>query len=279
VLRVDGDEELDDLVGGQRVEHHGGDLDVGGAAVGHHLVHREQAVLPIEGPQDAALGRDLEHAEHAMAARRGELEPAIRHQEHRARHRGEVPRVGALYVVLDQLGDLLPITGRWYASGSPRCASRAAPTDRDGRGLPRLPFGAAAGGPPPSYESTSSARLVDVTRAQDRLVEGDAELLQPHRRNRDHATPPLTQASSSSSFRTREIHTPRSAMGAVATAVRAAATEAAMIEMQRAWQRRLSRCRRIRTTSANRTTSPTAVRPYHAGAEGGPPARPARGRR
>src|SRR5262249_27367157 len=39
---------------------------------------------------------------------RSEVEPAVRDQEHRARHGGQGPGVGALDVVVDQLGDLLP---------------------------------------------------------------------------------------------------------------------------------------------------------------------------
>src|SRR5262249_11434976 len=98
----------------------------------------------------------------------------------------------------------------------------------------------------------------DVTRPQDRLVARGPELPQPHRRGRDPAIPPPPYASSSSSFLSRTSHTSRSPIGALATSSRAAATEAARMCRQRAWQRRLSRCRRNLITSANLTTSPTA---------------------
>src|SRR5262249_56207088 len=89
--------------------------------------------------------------------------------------------------------------------------------------------------------------------------ERKADLRRPHRRNGDNAFRRVGQASGWRSFVNRDIHTQRSEAGGLAAGTRARLTEAEMMVRQRAWRRRLSRCRRIRTTSANRTTSPTAV--------------------
>jgi hypothetical protein len=65
--------------------------------------------------------------------------------------------------------------------------------------------------------------------------------------------------SSCSSFRSRATRTRRSVAGAAASSMRAAPTDAAISIRQRACKARATRCRRIRTSSANAITSPTAV--------------------
>ena len=80
VLRVDRDEELDDLVGGEAVEDDRGHLNVLGLPRRDHLVEGEQPVLTVERAQHPFVSRDLQHAEHAVRARRRELEPAVRYQ-------------------------------------------------------------------------------------------------------------------------------------------------------------------------------------------------------
>ena len=107
VLAVDRDEELDDLVGRQVVEDDRRNLEVLEVVLFGELVEREEAVLPVEGPQDAGLIRQLERARVGAAARGGELESLLRDEEHAARDRRQRPGVGALEVVGDQLVDLL----------------------------------------------------------------------------------------------------------------------------------------------------------------------------
>ena len=69
-------------------------------------MQRQQAVLAVERAQRAFLRRQLQHAEDAVRADRHEVEAAIAHQQHGARDRRQVPRLGALQVVVHQLGDL-----------------------------------------------------------------------------------------------------------------------------------------------------------------------------
>src|SRR5438128_186977 len=107
VLGVDGDEQLHHLVRRQAVEDYRRYLHVLGLPGCDQLVERQQAVLAVEGAQHALLGGDLEHAEHAVRAGGRELEAPVRDQQDGARDGGQVPGLGALRVVSDQLGDLL----------------------------------------------------------------------------------------------------------------------------------------------------------------------------
>src|SRR5438093_7676874 len=195
VLGVDGDEQLHHLVRRQAVEDHRRYLHVLGLPGGDQLVERQQAVLAVEGAQHALLGGDLEHAEHAVRAGGGELEAPVRDQQDGARDGGQVPGLGALRVVVDQLGDLL-LDDRALVGFGARRRALLEQLPVDARGLlrlalrPRRRVRADVVG-----EHLEAHQPVDVTRAQDGLVEEDAELVEPDGRDGDHAVRLLSTTS------------------------------------------------------------------------------------
>src|SRR5947207_332051 len=148
----------------------------------------EAVRLPAaEGAQHALLGGDLEHAEHAVRTGGRELEAPVRDQQDGARDGGQVPGLGALRVVVDQLGDLL-LDDRALVGFGARRDALLEQLPVDARGLLRLALRtrrrvrAAVVG-----EHLEAHQPVDVTRAQDGLVEEDAELVEPDGRHGDHA--------------------------------------------------------------------------------------------
>ena len=106
VLRVDGDEHLDDVIFGKAVEDHGGHrkrLAVEPFDVG---VQGQQPMLTVDGAQDPfALGH-LQHANPGVLA--GGLEPErfIAGNDHGSRDGRQIPGLPALLVVLNELVDL-----------------------------------------------------------------------------------------------------------------------------------------------------------------------------
>ena len=122
VLGIDRDEELDHLVGREPVEDDGGDLHVLRLARHDQLVEGKETVLPVERAQHALLRRDLQHPQDPMGARGRELEPPVGDQQDGTRDRRQVPGLGTLPVVLDQIRDLLADDGplvRLRAGGDP----------------------------------------------------------------------------------------------------------------------------------------------------------------
>src|SRR6266478_5963368 len=195
VLGVDGDEQLHHLIRRQAVEDHRRYLHVLGLPGRDQLVERQQAVLAVEGAQHALLGGDLEHAEHAVRAGGRELEAPVRDQQDGARDGGQVPGLGALRVVVDQLGDLL-LDDRALVGFGARRDALLEQLPVDARGPLRLGLRArrrvrtAVVG-----EHLEAHQPVDVTRAQDGLVEEDTELVEPDGRDGDHAVRLLSTTS------------------------------------------------------------------------------------
>ena len=115
VLRVDGDEHLHDVILGEPVEDHGRNGERLAAEPLDVSVQREQAVLTVDGAQNAFALRHLQHADRCAFGRRFEAERLVARDDHRAGNRRQVARLAALLVVLDQLVDLaaddLPLVG------------------------------------------------------------------------------------------------------------------------------------------------------------------------
>ena len=212
VLGVDRDEELDHLVGGDTVEDDRGHLHVLGLSRRDHLVEGEQPVLAVERAQHPFVSRDLQYAKYAMRAGRRELEPAVRYEQHRPRDGGQVPDLGALVVVVDQLADLLPDHGALVGLGAggdalleqlPVHARRlrlalAVPRPRSVRGVALV------------GQDLEADQAVDVARTEHRLVEHDAELVEADRRNRDHPGSSVTAPGVAAPRAARPPRRPRS---------------------------------------------------------------------
>ena len=85
MLRVDGDEHLDDVIFRHAIENdrrHGERLVAEMIDVG---VQREQAVLAVDGAQDAFAFRHLEASDPRSAFDRFETELLVARDDHRAR--------------------------------------------------------------------------------------------------------------------------------------------------------------------------------------------------
>ena len=107
VLGVDRHEHLDDVIFGNAIEddrRHGERLVAEAIDVG---VQRQQAVLAVDGAQDAFALRHLQAADPRAAFGRLEAQLLVARDDHGAGNRRQVARLAALLVVLDQLVDLL----------------------------------------------------------------------------------------------------------------------------------------------------------------------------
>ncbi len=108
MLGVDGHEDLDDVIFGQSIENDRRHVEDVEAELLDVVVEREQAMLAVDGAQDALTLGDLQDAEaRPVVAQRLELQRFLRRDDHRPGDRGQVAGLAALLVVLHQLLDLL----------------------------------------------------------------------------------------------------------------------------------------------------------------------------
>ena len=146
-------------------------LDVG--------VQREQAVLPVDGAQDAFALRHLQHAERRAALDGLELQRFVARDDDGAGNRRQIPRLAALLVVGDELVDL-PADDRALVGLVARrdAALEEIPVDLRRRGAllaaaaDRLRLLAVV-------EDLEPHELVDVVGGEGCLVELHPELLHP----------------------------------------------------------------------------------------------------
>ncbi|MEK7219784.1 MAG: hypothetical protein AAB253_01225 [candidate division NC10 bacterium] len=74
-------------------------------------MQRQQAMLPVQNPEDARLLRDQELADASAGPAGFEFQPALRDHDHGPGYRRKILRVAAVLVVLEQLLDLPPNEG------------------------------------------------------------------------------------------------------------------------------------------------------------------------
>src|SRR5262249_15437346 len=154
------------------------------------LVEGEEAVLPVEGTEDAGLLGELQRTRVGLSGGRRELQPPVGDQEDAPRDRRQRPGIGALEVVGDQLFDLLlddrPLEG---LLGGGDLLLEKLPVDPGGRLFL----------PPGRLSRTEGKDLkpnqrLQIRAGEQRLVEPDAELIEPQRGYRQHRVPPFCRS-------------------------------------------------------------------------------------
>ncbi len=188
VLGVDRHKHLDDVILGQAIEDHGGHAELLRPEALDIAVQREQAVLAVDGAEDALALGHLQGAQGAALLHRLEPQRFVAGDDHRAGNRGQVAGLPTLLVVVHELFDLLaddlPLV-RALVRRDP--ALEQVPVDLRLQRLTaashrRMPlFGVA--------QDLETDELVDVAGRQRRLVERHAKLVHPDGSNVDHGQP------------------------------------------------------------------------------------------
>ena len=186
VLRVDRDEHLHDVIFRQPVEDNRRHRKILVAEPIDVRVQRQQAVLAVDGAQNAFALRHLQRAHARFVFHRLECQLLVARDDHRAGNGRQIARLAALLVVLDELVNLAAddlALVRLFARGDAPLqqvpvdlgggAAALAATDR------RLGLLAVA-------QDLEAHELVDVTCGQGGLVELDSELLHLNRGDVDH---------------------------------------------------------------------------------------------
>ena len=189
MLRVDGDEHLDDVILGQPVENdrrHREILALEAIDVG---VQREQSVLPVDRAQDALALRHLQDADARIAVRGRERQLLVARDDDGARNRRQIARLAALLVVLHELVDFLADDLALIRL----VARRDAPLEKIPVHLGRrrqtrllLPAAHRRLRVLAVVQDFEANELVDVAGRQRSLVELHAELLHSNRGDVDH---------------------------------------------------------------------------------------------
>ena len=187
MLCVDRHEHLDNVIFGQTVEDDRGNAELLAMEAIDVSVQREQPVLAVDRAKNSLALRNFQDANPAIVARCLEGELLVAADDDGARNRGQIARLPALLVVLDELVDLatddLALVGL--------LARRNAP-------LEQVPVHLGRRGAWPRLAATDTRlrvaviqdfeanELVDVAGGQRSLIELHPELLHPDSGNVDH---------------------------------------------------------------------------------------------
>src|SRR5690606_10503017 len=112
VLRVDGDEHLDDVVFREPVEDDGGNRENLVAEPVHAGMQGEQPVLAVDGAEDTLALGYLERAQRPLLVDRFKTKRLVARDDHGPRNRGQVACRPTLLVVGDELV-ALPADDLW----------------------------------------------------------------------------------------------------------------------------------------------------------------------